>query len=78
VESPVAKQGLDFSVGTLKEELHFFADSHPAAQLLEKLAANIAPQCSIKNREFREMLNIVRPYTALSEARLYSLFSLPK
>jgi len=66
------------AIEALKAELRFFADNQPAAQLLEKLAAEHHAQCSIKNREFREIFNIVRPYTMLGEARLYSLFSLAK
>jgi hypothetical protein len=66
------------AIEALKEELRFFADNQPAAQLLEKLAAKHQAQCSIKDREFREIFNIIRPYTMLSEARLYSLFSLAK
>jgi macrocin-O-methyltransferase TylF-like protien len=71
------QQPLD-AIEALKEELRFFADNQPAAQLLEKLAAEHLAQCSIKDREFREIFNIVRPYTMLGEARLYSLFSLAK
>ena len=66
------------AIEALKEELRFFADNQPAAQLLERLIAEHRAPCSIKDREFREILNIVRPYTMLGEARLYSLFSLAK
>jgi macrocin-O-methyltransferase TylF-like protien len=66
------------AIEALREELRFFADNQPAAQLLEKLAAKHHAPCSIKDREFREIFNIVRPYTMLGEARLYSLFSLAK
>ena len=66
------------AIEALKEELRFFADNQLAAQLLEKLATKHQVQCSIRNREFREIFNIVRPYTMLGEARLYSLFSLAK
>ena len=71
------QQSID-AIEALKEELRFFADNQPAAQLLEKLAAKHYAPCSIKDREFREIFNIVRPYTMLGEARLYSLFSLAK
>jgi len=71
------EQPLD-AIEALKEELRFFADNQPAAQLLEKLAAEHYAQCSIKDHEFREIFNIIRPYTMLGEARLYSLFSLAK
>jgi macrocin-O-methyltransferase TylF-like protien len=66
------------AIEALKEELRFFADNQPAVQLLEKLAAKHHAQCSIKDREFREVFNIVRPYTMLGDARLFSLFSLAK
>jgi hypothetical protein len=66
------------AIEALKEELRFFADNQPAARLLQKLAAKHQTQCSVQDREFREILNIVRPYTMVEEARLYSLFSLAK
>ena len=71
-EEPIA------AIEALKEELRYFADNQAAAQLLEKLAAKHQSQCSIKDREFQEIFNIVRPYTMVGEARLYSLFSLAK
>ena len=66
------------AIEALKEELRYFADNQPAAQLLKELAAKHQAQCSIEDREFQEILNIVRPYTMVEEARLYSLFSLAK
>jgi hypothetical protein len=66
------------AIEALKEELRFFPDNQPAAQLLERLVAEYYTPCSIDDTEFREIFNIVRPYTMLGEARLYSLFSLAK
>jgi Macrocin-O-methyltransferase (TylF) len=66
------------AIEALKEELRFFSDNQPAAQLLERLVAKHCTPCSIEDPEFREIFKIVRPYTMLGEARLYSLFSLAK
>jgi hypothetical protein len=66
------------AIEALKEELRFFPDNQPAAQLLERLVAEHYTPCSIEDPEFCEIFNIVRPYTMLGEARLYSLFSLAK
>jgi Macrocin-O-methyltransferase (TylF) len=66
------------AIEALKEELRFFPDNQPAARLLERLVAEHYTPCSIEDPEFREIFNIVRRYTMLGEARLYSLFSLAK
>ena len=66
------------AIEALKEELRFFPSNQPAARLLKKFTAKYQSPCSSKDPEFREIFNIVRPYTMLSEARLHSLFDLAK
>src|SRR5207244_11280909 len=72
-----AKQPIS-AIEALKEELRFFTNNQSAARLRKKLAAKHQGPCSIEDREFSEIFNIVRPYTMLGEARLFSLFNLAK
>jgi predicted O-methyltransferase YrrM len=64
----------------LQEELRFFPNNSEAKSLIDHLNSQypIPPSPSIGDGEFQELLQVVRPYTMLSEARLYSLFSLVK
>lgn len=65
---------------SLYEELRYFPNNIEAKNLLHQLIAQY-PQfvaTQIDNAEFQELFQVVRPYTMLSEARLYSLFSLAK
>jgi hypothetical protein len=66
------------AIEALKEELRFFADNESAARLLKKLTRKHQVECSIEDHEFREIFSLVRPYSMLGEARLYSLFTLAK
>jgi tetratricopeptide (TPR) repeat protein/predicted O-methyltransferase YrrM len=64
----------------LYEELRYFPNNAEAQNLLDQLLAQY-PQfvaSKIDDAEFQELLQVVRPYTMLSEARLYSLFTLAK
>jgi len=64
----------------LQEELRYFPQNTAAQTLKNQLLAQY-PQLitrKINDPEFQQLLEIVRPYTMLSEARLYSLFSLVK
>lgn len=64
----------------LQEELRYFPQN-TAAQTLKNQLLDQYPQLitsKINDPEFQQLLEIVRPYTMLSEARLYSLFSLVK
>ena len=61
-----------------KEELRYFPDNQSAARLLEKLAAEHVAKPSVVDHEFLELFNIIRPYTMIGEARLYSLFNLAR
>ncbi len=65
---------------SLHEELRYFPNNTEAQHLLNQLLAQYPQFVSsqIDNAEFQELLRLVRPYTMLSEARLYSLFSLVK
>ena len=64
----------------LYEELRYFPNNTEAQNFLNQLLAEyphlVAGQ--IDDAEFQELLQVVRPYTMLSEARLYSLFCLAK
>ena len=64
----------------LYEELRYFPNNNEAQNLLNQLLTQypnlVAGQ--IDDAEFQELLQVVRPYTMLSEARLYSLFCLAK
>lgn len=64
----------------LQEELRYFPQNTQAENLKNKLLAQY-PQLitsKINDPEFQQLLQAIRPYTMLSEARLYSLFSLVK
>ncbi|MGB7275494.1 MAG: TylF/MycF/NovP-related O-methyltransferase, partial [Geitlerinemataceae cyanobacterium] len=65
---------------SLYEELRYFPKNAEAKALQERLLAKEPSfhAASIQDQEFQEILKTVRPYTMLSEARLYSLFSLVK
>jgi tetratricopeptide (TPR) repeat protein len=72
-QPPVALQAL-------QEELRHFPDNAEAKNLLNQILAQYPQIVSgkIEDAEFQELLEVIRPYTMLSEARLYSLFSLAK
>ena len=59
------------AIEALKEELRYFPRNQPAAHLLEKLIAENRAQPAVKDSEFLEIFNIIRPYTMVGEARLY-------
>ncbi len=68
------------AVQALYEELRYFPDNAEAKNLLNQILAQYPYLSSgiVEDSEFQELLQVVRPYTMLSEARLYSLFSLAK
>lgn len=63
----------------LYEELRYFPNHREAQQLLDQIITQ-TPALTTQNRdsEFQELLQVISPYTMLSEARLYSLFCLTK
>ncbi len=64
----------------LLEELRYFPNNADAKNLLRQIDTQV-PQLKtsqIQDPEFQELFNRVRSHTMLSEARLYSLFSLVK
>lgn len=65
---------------SLHEELRHFPENTEAKNLLNQLTAQYPQFVSsqIEDSEFQDLLGIIRPYTMLSEARLYSLFTLAK
>lgn len=63
------------------EELRYFPGDTEAVQLfdnLQKKYPDAIPDSQIGDEEFRGLINTIRPYTMLSEKRLYSLFTLTK
>lgn len=59
-----------------KEELRWFPDHAQACRLADYLTAKWVLPPSLGNDEFRQLCLSVRPYTMLSEERLYSLYRL--
>ena len=70
------------AVEALREELRFFPGNSEAAQLLSELQRQMPEgaygSCGAEDAEFRELLAAIRPYTMLSEQRLYSLYTLAR
>ncbi|MCT7955682.1 TylF/MycF/NovP-related O-methyltransferase [Laspinema palackyanum] len=64
----------------LNEELRYFPNNTEARTLRHRILSQLSSHNSapIDDPEFQELLRIIRPYTMLSELRLYSLFSLTK
>lgn len=68
------------AVQALYEELRYFPGNAEAKALRAQILAQYPHLTSsqIEDAEFQELLEVIRPYTMLSEERLYSLFSLAK
>ncbi|MGY6529569.1 MAG: TylF/MycF/NovP-related O-methyltransferase [Cyanobacterium sp.] len=65
---------------SLLEELRLFPHNQQAQELLNEINGkypNIDPQAS-QDQEFRALMAVIRPYTMLTEPRLYSLYTLTK
>lgn len=63
----------------LKEELRFFPSNREAQILLIQIEKQLEPLPTlIHDAEFQNLLLIIRPYTMLSEQRLYSLYRLAR
>jgi tetratricopeptide (TPR) repeat protein len=64
----------------LYEELRYFPDNTQARDLLGQLDRTGSQKFggTFDEKEFQDLLKIIRPYTMLSEARLFSLFSMAK
>ncbi len=65
---------------SLQEELRYFPNNQEAKNVLDQILARYPQLTSSKigDSEFQELFKIIRPYTMLSEERLFSLFSLAK
>ena len=63
---------------SLKEELRFFPDHSEAAKLLEQLNRKASSKSAAREAEFAEILEVIRPYTMVGEARLLSLYQLAR
>jgi len=66
------------AIEALKEELRLFPQNSRAASLLEKLLREHLPAMKQRHSEFRTLFEMIRPYTMIREARLFSLFTLAK
>ncbi|MDZ7959690.1 MAG: TylF/MycF/NovP-related O-methyltransferase [Aulosira sp. DedQUE10] len=68
------------SIQALYEELRYFSENNQANTFLNQLLAQYPQFLSrnIQDSEFQELYRLIHPYTMLSEARLYSLFTLIK
>jgi hypothetical protein len=66
----------------LREELRHFSDNLQAKDLLSQVQAEISrtrpAEIRFNDQEFLALLEVIRPFTMLSEDRLYSLFSFAK
>lgn len=65
---------------SLNEELRYFPDNTEAQNLRNEILTQYPSISSgqVDDAEFQELFHAIRPYTMLSEARLYSLFLLTK
>jgi cephalosporin hydroxylase len=66
------------AIEALKEELRYFPGNSLAGEMLGSLRAEHPEVTSMGTQEFRDLLAVVRPYTMVGEARLWSLYSLAK
>lgn len=68
------------SIQALYEELRYFPENNQAEDFLNQLLTQYPQFVSrnIKDAEFQEIYRLIQPYTMLSEARLYSLFTIIK
>lgn len=66
------------AIEALKEELRYFPESAVTLALLKRLAAEFPAPEAGGEKEFRELLGIVQPYTMVGVARLQSLYTLAK
>ena len=58
-----------------KEELRYFPDHPHAKAMLEAMLRQLFPGTpALGGREFHELYRVVRPYTMLSDERLYSIY----
>src|ERR1039458_6801149 len=67
----------DAAIQVLKEELCFFPNNELAAAAVRRLRPD-SPLSGSGDKEFQDLLKIVRPYTMVGEARLLSLFTLAR
>lgn len=70
---------LQAAVEALREEVRWFPDNHDAAEMLDSLQAQMPDRLMYTgDEEFDRVLEIIRPYTMLSEQRLCSLYNLAR
>lgn len=68
------------AIEALREELRWFPENQDAARLLDELLQMVPnkPVEAIDDAEFQQVLAQIKPYTMLSEQRLYSLYTLAR
>jgi glycosyltransferase involved in cell wall biosynthesis len=71
---------LQAAIQALYEELRYFPENSAAKELLNQLVGQQSSVGSLTGAEpeFIELLQVIRPYTMLSEQRLYSLYRLAR
>ncbi len=64
----------------IREEIRLFPDNQEAIELFKQISTQFQPSVpdSIKDKDFLEVLEKIRPYTMLSVERLHSLYVLTK
>jgi predicted O-methyltransferase YrrM len=60
------------------EELRWFAENESARQKLEKLTTGTQPQTTLGDDEFKALYAKIKPYTMLTEERLFAIYSLSR
>lgn len=60
------------------EELQYYPDHVEAKTLLNQIEQHQPLQTTVSDDEFQQIMRVIRPYTMLSEERLYSLYSQAK
>ncbi|MDH6099008.1 class I SAM-dependent methyltransferase [Anabaenopsis sp. FSS-46] len=66
------------AIQALYEELRYFPENHLGEVFLNQLLNQYPQVGEIQDSEFQQIYRLIKPYTMLSEARLYSLFTLIK
>lgn len=68
------------AIEALREELRWFPSNHEAREMLDSLLKQSLNGLTLKpgDEDFNKVFEIIRPYTMLSEQRLYSLYQLAR
>ena len=68
------------AIEALREEIRWFPTNREAGEMLDHLQKQILPNPKFKSgdNDFDRVLELIRPYTMLSEQRLYSLYRMAR